>query len=141
MATHPLEIVREKIDRYLGEIVTSYEKGADFYRFRYETTAVIVVPMLWAETHVMIRIAAMVLQDLDPQPKLWERIAQANNQYMVGKLCYWPDDRLLTLEYYIFGDYLDREELATALKLIAITADELDEKLQAEFGGKRFVDP
>jgi hypothetical protein len=42
--------------------------------------------------------------------------------------------------YALLADYLDEDELSTAMWSVIGTADELDDELQKQFGGKRWVD-
>jgi len=135
-----LQQLANRVERYLDHIVSHYDKGDGYYRFRYESTALIVVPLQWGEQHTMVRIAAGVLLEIDPSPLLWETIARTNKDYLIGKLCYWPEDRSLLYEYFMLGDYLDEEELLTALTMVAYTADHLDDELQKILGGRRIFD-
>jgi hypothetical protein len=49
------------------------------------------------------------------------------------------DNRLkLWLTHSLLGDYLDVEELKTAVAGMASNADRLDDELQARFGGDRY---
>lgn len=132
--------IHRRVKDILADAVKDYESFESYYRFRYETTAVIVMPILCADTHVMVRIAALVLQGVAPHPNLWKRISEINNQYMIGKLCYWDSDQMLTFEHSLLGDDLSRDEFLSILNFITLTADALDERIQEEFGGKRFIE-
>ena len=46
----------------------------------------------------------------------------------------------LMFRYALLADYLDEDELSTAMWSVIGTADELDDELQKQFGGKRWVD-
>ena len=46
----------------------------------------------------------------------------------------------LQFAYTLLGDYLDEDELGTALWTVLFTADRLDDELQAQFGGRRWTD-
>jgi hypothetical protein len=37
-----LELVRQKIEKYLTELYGTYEKGPDFFRIRHKSTAIII---------------------------------------------------------------------------------------------------
>jgi hypothetical protein len=64
--------------------------------------------------------------------------------YLWGALRVYAKDGenmgMLTLYYVLLGDFVDPEELLTALYMIASTADGEDDVLQKQFGG-RVVDP
>jgi hypothetical protein len=46
----------------------------------------------------------------------------------------------LRYKYVLLADFLDEDELSTALWAVIYTADELDDELQKQFGGKRYID-
>ena len=50
-----------------------------------------------------------------------------------GKFTLW-------LTHSLLGDYLDIEELKSAVATMANTADRLDDELKAKFGGERYDD-
>jgi hypothetical protein len=68
----------------------------------------------------------------------------ATEFFMFGNLLLRPADNgrdgNLTFEYRILADNLDESELRIAVSMVCITADDLDDKLQKRFGGKRLSD-
>ncbi len=140
MSENILDTVKTKIQRFLGEMVNTYEVGPDFYRIRYESTALMVRPFVWQEKRVMVNFSCMVLREVPFHPNLWKRIAELNGAYLFGKAVYYADNKLLTWEHYLLGDYMDKDEFLSACSLMATTANDLDDKLQKEFGGKKFND-
>ena len=47
----------------------------------------------------------------------------------------------IQFDHTILGDYMDPEELVTAVGAVMYTADDLDEIVHTRFGGKRYADP
>ncbi len=94
------------------------------------------------EDRVLVQMFVPVLHHLPPSPELFEYVATEGQGYFFGNMHYVPDgdEGLLVFEHTLLGDYLDSDELHTALAALAITGNELDEELQQKFGGKRFVD-
>ena len=41
----------------------------------------------------------------------------------------------------LLGDYLDPEELRSAIGAVATTGNDLDDEVQDRFGGERWADP
>ena len=46
----------------------------------------------------------------------------------------------MTFEHTLLGDFLDPMELESAVGMLFVTADKLDEIVHDRFGGKRFTD-
>jgi len=135
-----LDTVKGKIQRYLGEMVGTYEVGPTFYRVRYESTALMIRPFVWQEKRVMVNFSCILLREMAFHANLWKRIAELNRDFMFGKAAYYPEDKILTWEHFLLGDFLDKDEFTSACSLMVMTANELDDKLQQEFGGKKFTD-
>jgi len=135
-----LDIVKGKIQRFLGEMVGTYEVGPDFYRVRYESTALMIRPFAQQEKRVMVHFSCVILREMPFHPNLWKRIAELNKEFMFGKAAYYPDDKLLTWDHFLLGDFMDKEEFTSACSMMVMTANDLDDMLQREFGGKKFTD-
>ena len=46
----------------------------------------------------------------------------------------------MTIEHTLLGDFIDPMELETAVGMLFVSADALDETVHDTFGGKRFTD-
>lgn len=73
-------------------------------------------------------------------PAVFEHIALHADDYIFGHLNAVRTDEGLTihLSHALLGDYLDEEELARAVGAMLSGADDLDDELATQFGGKRF---
>jgi hypothetical protein len=140
MTESMLDTVKAKIQRFLGELVNTYEVGPDFYRVRYDSTALMIRPFVWQEKHVMVSFSCMVLREMPFHANLWKRIAEMNKDFLFGKAVYYAESKILVWEHYLLGDFMDKDEFMSACSLMVMTANDLDDKLQKEFGGKKFSD-
>jgi hypothetical protein len=94
---------------------------------------------------IVVTVTAPVLWEVKRSPKLFEYVATKGQKYMIGRMACndHKDDLSLTnlfFEYNLLADNLDEPELINATLLILSTANNLDDELQKEFGGKRTSD-
>jgi hypothetical protein len=90
----------------------------------------------WGKEDSVVNIVAVVLEQLegDVSPKALERINKLNCDGFFGKFCLY--DTVIRVEYDMLASRMQADELMTALSVIATTADDNDEELQKELGGK-----
>ncbi|HQG28685.1 MAG TPA: hypothetical protein PLY73_09005, partial [Candidatus Ozemobacteraceae bacterium] len=76
---------------------------------------------------------------------MFEEFSSLNNEWVFGKI-YWleqektPGTGCIMVEHNLLAEFLDFEELAAAIGCLCYVADEIDDKLKAKYGGKRFID-
>ena len=99
------------------------------------------------EDQVFVNVSAPLLRGLSLTPELYRWVATEGTTYDVGCVQLYEVDEdggsqtgFLRFAYTLLGDYLDEDELGTALWTVLFTADRLDDELQAQFGGRRWVD-
>lgn len=93
----------------------------------------------------LVRISAPILWEVDPSPALYEWIAREGGTYLFGHVSAHadasaPGKLFLAMSHTLLGDYLDEQELSSAMYAILGTADQLDDELKGKFGGKRLAD-
>jgi hypothetical protein len=91
----------------------------------------------------LVQISSPILWEVEPTPALFEWIAKQS--YYFGHITAHDDTSapgklFLLMSHTLLGDYLDEEELSSALYAILGTADKLDDELKGKFGGKRLAD-
>jgi hypothetical protein len=97
------------------------------------------------EPRTLVRVSSPILRGVTPTPALYEYIAREAPRMWFGSIVLWDDAESpgtvsLTLGHTLLGDFLDEEELRSALFNVLSSADELDDVLQKRFGGKRWVE-
>ncbi len=92
----------------------------------------------------VLSIFAPVLINVPRSAELYEFLAMNSDHMIFGHLTLAAgesdDTGTLLVTHKLLGDYLDAEELMYAAVGVVGVADQIDEDLQAEFGGKRFAD-
>ena len=93
----------------------------------------------------LVRLSSPILWEVDPSPALFEWIAKEGGNYFFGHVSAHDDNSspgklFLMTSHTLLGDYLDEEELSSALYAMLNTADTLDDELKQRFGGKRLAD-
>jgi Putative bacterial sensory transduction regulator len=81
-----------------------------------------------------------VLREVKETPQVLEYVALHADQYVFGHLsaARTNDGLIIWLSHALLGDYLDEQELLRAVGAMLSTAEQIDDELQAQFGGKRF---
>ena len=130
---------RDRIASMLANMVGRVELGAGGeLSFPYESTRVFVQVRPWAETSTVVNVFAITNVDLTPSPELFEFVAMRTGDWVFGHLGMSIEDGKATLyfNHNLLGDFLDEEELRTAVAAVALSSDDIDDKIKAEFGGQ-----
>lgn len=93
----------------------------------------------------LIGVSAPLLWEVEPTPAVFEWIAREGGKFYFGHVTAYDDSTapgklFLLMSHTLLGDYLDEEELSSALYAMLGTADKLDDELKGKFGGKRLAD-
>ena len=93
----------------------------------------------------LVRLSCPILWEVDPSPGLFEWIAKEGGNFFFGHISAHDDQSspgklFLMMSHTLLGDYLDEEELSSAMYAMLGTADNLDDELKGKFGGKRLAD-
>ena len=137
--------VKDKVQRYLLDLGVRPEVTEDGgWTFRTGSARVFVrVREQTGEdsSRTLVELTAPVLFGVTPSAELWEYVALSADNWVFGHL--WAakqdeDDVTLLLSHRLLGDYLDPEELKSAVAGLAISAEEIDDQLADRFGGRRF---
>ena len=88
-----------------------------------------------------VAVTVPLLFDVKSTPALYEYVALHADDYIFGHLSLYRNDNgnmQVFLTHNLLGDYLDAEELAHAVAGMLGVADDIDDQLQAQFGGTKF---
>jgi hypothetical protein len=93
----------------------------------------------------LVQLSCPILWEVDPSPALFEWVARQGGNYYFGHVSVQDDSSapgklFLMMSHTLLGDYLDEEELSSAMYAMLGTADNLDDELKGKFGGKRLSD-
>lgn len=104
----------------------------------------------WGKTkdgdpRTLVVLSSPILWAVPPSAALYEWVARESSKQFFGHVRVQDDPNnpgkmFLAMSHTLLGDYLDEEELASALWGILTAADHWDDELQKKFGGKRLLD-
>lgn len=83
--------------------------------------------------HTVVRFKAIVLHDISEDSPIGV-LPMINGGLPFVNFCFYPDEKLVTLEYELIGESMDEAEFRNALAALASIADGWDDRLQQEFG-------
>lgn len=96
-----------------------------------------------APSQAFVHITAPMLSGIKPSEELYKWVAINGTGFRIGCVEAFEEEGgtvFLRYKYVLLADFLDEDELSTAMWTVLATADDLDDELQKEFGGKRMID-
>jgi hypothetical protein len=84
----------------------------------------------------LVDVLSPVLTEVEPTEKLYVRLSELTNRMPIGRL-YCTNDTVWA-SVPVFGRNFQATHLMLAVQVMTGLADELDDRLHGEFGGKRF---
>jgi hypothetical protein len=135
-SSRELITLREKTERMLEHAVREFVSVDDRYEVPYQSTCVIVHPIAWTKSRTLLRVIAPILIDVDDSSELFKKLSELNNTTIFGK--FYARERTIYIEHNLLGESVDTLEFRVVLASIAHHADHLNERLLAEFGGRKW---
>lgn len=88
----------------------------------------------------VVKLEVPLLFGVKEAPEVFEYVALHADVYIFGHLNVTrvEDGLNIFLSHSLLGDYLDEDELVRATGVMGSIADELDDELKTQFGGRRF---
>jgi hypothetical protein len=110
--------------------------------FRYGSAHVFVTVEEFDEDSSVVVLRAPIVTGAQATPELYKYVATEAAGQGFGHLTVTEDGDGATIHFThtLLGDYLDDMELRVAAVAVAFTADDLDDKLVAQFGGRLYHD-
>jgi hypothetical protein len=84
----------------------------------------------------LVDVFSPVLTDVRPSEKLYQKLSELTNRMPVGRLYFASDTVWASVP--VFGRSFQPSHLVLAIQVMTGLADELDDRLHGEFGGRRF---
>lgn len=140
MASNQLAVVKDKVQRYLTDLLQNVQIDRDGdFNFRHGSARVFVRVAPMGEDRTLVAVWAETNLEVPPSPELYQYIA-AGNRYSFGCLrCREADGKVsIILGHSLLGDFLDPDELKMTVVLVAQSADEVDDEIMTKFGGRKF---
>lgn len=137
-----VDATRGKVQKYLTDLFGTVEldRGGGF-GFRYHSTRVFVSVDSFGDDQSVVQVFAPVIINAPESDELYEEIACSG--FTLGHLSISDgegDRKTIVFAHRMLGDFLDPEELETAVMAVAVTADRLDDEFEGRFGGSKMFD-
>src|SRR5690606_8573534 len=84
----------------------------------------------------LVDVFSPVLTEVEPTEQLYVKLSELTNRMPIGRL-YCTDDTVWA-SVPVFGRNFQPSHLMLAVQVMTGLADELDDRLHGEFGGRRF---
>jgi Putative bacterial sensory transduction regulator len=137
MATNVSE-TRDRVASMLTDLVGRVDllPGGDL-SFQYESARVFLGVVPNGDSTV-VNIVAWTNVDLEPTPGLYQFVALHADDWVFGHLAMGESEGLahIGFRHTLLGDFLDEQELRTAVVAVAHTANEIDNEIKEMFGGR-----
>jgi hypothetical protein len=135
-----VEDTAAKVETYLSSFGASFSKvGENTYFAKKGSTLVGIRILPWRDDDALVYISANVVEGADlTAPELLVSLLEHNDQACYGAFGVSPDG-MITLHHTLRGRTLDKDELIPAVLEVARVADEWDDRIIAEAGGKTAV--
>jgi len=128
-----------RIKKYLEESGLEYSITDDGMIYLFNGSAIVYV-----ETEVLssgeecVHVFSVVVNGARMDEKLFRKLLQLNNAIHFGAFCI--EDNLIIFRHKLLGGiHMDCDEFLFALRSVAVIADDYDDKIISEFGGRTSV--
>ena len=138
-----------KVQRILAGGFDDVMLAADGFAIERGSTRVNVEIHEWGkdpqgEPSSIVRIWAPLARDITPTPEFYHWAAVDGSKFLFGSVSVIDNEdgtSFAAFDHTLLADYLDPDELISAVVTVALTADDLDDTVHDRFGGKRYTDP
>ena len=135
-----LEVARTRITTIVQEMLDKPpEQDADGdFVLPIGEVHVMVAPRAAPDGTVVIRIFAITIVGMEVTAELGLFLARLNFGLLFGRFALDAIHRSIWFDETLLGEQFRREELEYAIRMVAATADEWDDRLKQMFGGARY---
>lgn len=137
-----LTAVRQKVEQLLLDKDIKLQVSKDSISIPYESTRVFVLISPFGDDHSVVNLRGVVGIDVPISDELKCWVADKSAAFLFGHPAYFEMDGKAVVEFRhnLLADFLDPDELLTAVACVANTANDLDDEVHEKFGGRRFTD-
>ena len=143
MSANPVQKTCEVIEKTLGKSPAFRKIEDNLYVVKQGSAyvTVSVLPSKKKPERPLVRIYAQVVSGVRPEPSLFRQLLTINARMRFGAFAYVPEGDLLLFVHSILGGAdIDPHELMATVADIALTADNYDDRIVAQYGGRRMQD-
>ena len=112
-----------------------------FYVVRQGSAYVYIQVLDWDPDRALVRLVAQLARGVEMTPDLAIKLLKINGRLRFGAFGYVSQGSCVVFAHTLLGgETLDGDEITTALRDISMLADEFDDRIVEEAGGKRMQD-
>jgi hypothetical protein len=139
---NPAEVATSLVIERTLEHSPAYRKVDDaLYVIKQGSTFVMIAIVPFGNDKAMVRLTAQLVKGIEMDGDLATQLLELNGYLRFGAFAWDPSQQVVLLTHTILGGTtLDPDELNTALRDVALVADEYDDKLIKRYGGQRMHD-
>ncbi len=140
-AAFAVDSTTRRVQKFLEEHYGGFEHHPDWgFHGPFGSARVFVDVLPVLDDSTAVRASSPVLSDIDLSDELAVRLLPLETATPFGSFIYVPARREVWFQHVVLGDDLDLTEFEQVIDVVATTADDHDDELQSEFGGKRYAD-
>ena len=140
-AAAALRVTVARIEGTLANSPAFTRVDKHFYVVRQGTAYVYIHALPWEPGRALVRLVAQLARGVEMTPDLAIKLLRINARLRFGAFGYVTQGSCVVFAHTLLGgETLDQEELLTALHDLSMLADEFDDRIVEEMGGKRMQD-
>jgi hypothetical protein len=141
MTSPAIQITEARIEGALAESAAFTRIDPQFYVVRQGTAYVYIMVMPWEPGRALVRLVAQLVRGVEMTPDLAMKLLRLNARVRFGAFGYVPQGSCVVFTHTLLGgETLDAEEILTAVRDLSVIADEYDDRIVEEAGGRRMQD-
>jgi hypothetical protein len=112
-----------------------------FYVLRQGSAYIYIHVLDWEPERALVRLVAQLARGVEMTPDLAIKLLRLNGRLRFGAFGYVTQGSCVVLAHTLLGgETLDADEINAALRDLSVIADEFDDRIVEEVGGKRMQD-
>jgi hypothetical protein len=128
-----------RIEAALGSSPAFRRVDNELYVIKQGSAYVLIQVIPWGDRRALVRMVAQLVRNASMSESLAVRLLKLNARLRFGSFGYVEEGRLVTFTHTLLGGRtLDRDELLSALRDVALLADEWDNTIADLSGGETF---
>jgi hypothetical protein len=134
-----IKALRETCKNYLTNAGLKFliDMEQDFLLEFTEGVRVYVMPRELPDARTVVKVESLTNKDMRIDGDLGIFLSEANGKLLFGKLALYPERKEVRFETALLGDFLNQAELELAVAMVAIGANEYDDRIKEKWGGKK----
>ena len=136
-----VEITAARVEALLRDSPAFTRVDDRFYVVRQGSAYVYIQVVAWGADRALVRLVAQLVKGVQMTPELALKLLCLNARMRFGAFGYVRDGACIVFSHTLLGgETLDEAELLTSLRQLALVADEYDDHIVDEAGGKTMQD-